>query len=343
MNPQIFTVIEQAIEAPVERAMDNVISALSAYLQSPMLAAFAMYVALIGIAILRGAVTDTFGDMLGRILKFALIAWLVMNASAYVTYIRNLFIDTLPNDLTTAVANAGNGQQLASASFDQLFNKAYVLGLQIWQQASWDDFGPILAVLIFWVVSLIVAAFMFVLFLYARFGLDLVIAVGPIFVCFALFNQTRMLFERWSFTALHYVVLQIFIVVVLQLLTAAAGREMDQIIAASGSAIDRIGLLLALIGMFFVFGILAKQLDPIVTSITGGATFHAAEISRYTLGAARVGAERLSGMAGATAAQLGRRGARSLGSAAMSRLRPNTVTAGTAPRPIPSSPLSSRT
>jgi hypothetical protein len=69
MNPQIFTTIQQAVEVPVERAMDNVISALSTYLQSPMLAAFAMYVALIGIAILRGAVTDTFGDMLGRILN----------------------------------------------------------------------------------------------------------------------------------------------------------------------------------------------------------------------------------------------------------------------------------
>ncbi len=204
--------------------MDNVISALSTYLQSPMLAAFAMYVALIGIAILRGAVTDTFGDMLGRILKFALIAWVVMNASVYVTYVRDLFIDTLPNDLTTAVAGAGNGQQLASASFDQLFSKAYVLGLQIWQQASWDDFGPILAVLIFWVVSLVVVAFLFVLFLYARFGLDLVVAVGPIFICFALFNPTRMLFERWAFTALHYVVLQVFIVVVLALLISAAGQ-----------------------------------------------------------------------------------------------------------------------
>jgi type IV secretory pathway VirB6-like protein len=31
-----------------------------------------------------------------------------------------------------------------------------------------------------------------------------VVAVGPIFVCFALFNPTRMLFERWAFTALHY-------------------------------------------------------------------------------------------------------------------------------------------
>jgi hypothetical protein len=94
--------------------------------------------------------------------------------------------------------------------------------------------------------------------------------------------------------------------------------------------------------MFFVFGMLAKQLDPIVTSITGGATFHAAEISRYTLGAARGGAERLSGMAAAKTQNLAGRGARSLGSAAMARLRPNSIAAGGAPRPV-SPPLSSRT
>jgi len=83
-----------------------------------------------------------------------------------------------------------------------------------------------------------------------------------------------------------------------------------------------------------VFGLLAKQLDPIVTSITGGATFHAGEISRYTLGTARAGAEIMAGKAIGNAAQLGRRGARSLGSAAMARLRPNSVTAsGSAPRP----------
>ena len=339
MNPQIFTAIQTAIEVPVEQAMDQVISALSSYLQSPMLAAFAMYVALTGVAILRGAVADTYGDFLGRVLKFALIAWVVMNASVYVTYVRNLFIDTLPNDLTTAVSGATGGTTLAASSFDQLYGKAYVLGLQIWQQCSWDDFGPIIAVLVFWVVGLVVSAFLFVLFLYARFGLDLVIAVGPIFVCFALFNPTRMLFERWTFTALHYVVLQVFIVVILQLLVSSAGIEMDQMIASGGTAIDKVGLLLALIGMFFVFGMLAKQLDPIVTSITGGATFHAAEISRYTLGAARAGTEMLAARAPGLAARYGARGARSLGAAARSRLRPNSVTSA-APRPLsPPSPI----
>ena len=322
--------------------MDNVISALSTYLQSPMLAAFAMYVALIGIAILRGAVTDTFGDMLGRILKFALIAWVVMNASVYVTYVRDLFIDTLPNDLTTAVSGAGNGQQLASASFDQLFSKAYVLGLQIWQQASWDDFGPILAVLIFWVVSLVVVAFLFVLFLYARFGLDLVVAVGPIFICFALFNPTRMLFERWAFTALHYVVLQVFIVVVLALLISAAGTEMDQMIAAGGNAVDRVGLLLALCRH-----VLRVRDAGQATRSDRHQHHRRRHVPRRRNLPLHAG--RSSGWRGAPQrhgrrkdAELAGRGARSLGSAAMARLRPNSIAAGGAPRPV-SPPLSSRT
>jgi type IV secretion system protein VirB6 len=218
MNPQIFTAIQIAVENPVEQAMDNVIAALSAYLQAPMLAAFTIYIALIGVAILRGAVSDTFGSMMGRILKFAIISWAVMNASVYVTYVRELFIDTLPTDLTNAVAGLTTGPVLAAASFDTLFGKAYMVGLQVWQQSHYTDFGPLFAVLIFWIVALVVAAFLFVLFLYARFGLDLVIAVGPIFICFALFTPTKMLFERWVFTALHYVVLQVLIVVVLTLL-----------------------------------------------------------------------------------------------------------------------------
>jgi type IV secretion system protein VirB6 len=339
MNPQIFTTIQTAVEAPVEAAMDQVISGLSSYIQSPMQAAFAMYVALIGIAILRGAIAETLGDIIGRILKFAFVAWVVINASVYVTYVRDLFIDTLPNDLTNAVSGANGGATLAASSFDQLFNKAYIIGLQVWQQTSWDDVGLMVAVVAFWLVTLVVIAFLFVLFLYARFGLDLVIAVGPIFVCLALFNPTRSLFERWAFSALHYVILQVFIVVVLQLLVTTAGIEMNAIIANGGNAVDQVGLLLALIGMFFVFGILAKQIDPIVTGITGGATFHAAEISRYTLGAARMGAEKAISAGAGGAARLTGRGARSLGSSAMSRLRPNAVAAnGSAPRPmLPSS------
>jgi type IV secretion system protein VirB6 len=338
MNPQIFTNIQQAVEGPVEAAMDQVISALSSYLQSPMLAAFTMYVALTGIAILRGAIAETFSDIIGRILKFAFIAWVVMNASVYVTYIRDLFIDTLPNDLTNALSGSGQ-TPLAAASFDQLFKQAYIIGLQVWQQANWDDVGLMVAVLAFWLVTLVVIAFLFVLFLYARFGLDLVIAVGPIFVCLALFNPTRTLFERWAFSAFHYVMLQVFIVVVLSLLVTAAGTEMAQMMGNGVNPVDQVGLLLALIGMFFVFGILAKQIDPIVTGITGGATFHAAEISRYTLGAARMGAEKAISAGAGGAARITGRGARSLGSAAMSRLRPNAVAAnGSAPRPmLPSS------
>jgi hypothetical protein len=113
---------------------------------------------------------------------------------------------------------------------------------------------------------------------------------------------------------------------------------MDTMIAAKGSPIDRICLLLAMMGMFFVFGLIAKQLDPIVTSITGGATFHAAEISRYTMGAARSGVVKARGVAGGLAA----RGVSAAGRTAMARLRPNAITKGDAPRPI-SPPIPSRT
>jgi len=129
--------------------MDQVISALSSYLQSPMLAAFAIYVALIGIAILRGAVTDTFGDMLGRILKFRAHRL----GGDECLGLRDLYPRPVhrhaPQRPYYSRVGCNRRKYVASSSFDQLYGKAYVLGPANLAAIQLGRLRPIIAVLVF--------------------------------------------------------------------------------------------------------------------------------------------------------------------------------------------------
>lgn len=342
MITNIFTSVTSRVEAPFIGSVDALIAAFVAWLSGPLQAALVLYIALMGVLFLRGASQEPFGEVMGRVLRLCIIVWLCTNAAVYNQWVRDFFITTLPTEINGVAAGAVGGSPMTAAAFDSLWQRSIGVGMSVWSTLGWSDIGPSLAVLFMWVCAGLAVAFSYLVWLLARVGLGLVVAVGPIFIALGLFPATRALMERWVGQLINFVVLQVLVVVLLRLLIDSQEALITQIASTSASAsgAQRLQMLLAVSVLFIVCATMAMQLPSLASALAGGVSFHTGTLARATFGNAMQAGARLDRWRTQTtrAAVVG--GAR-LGAAAFGRARDNLRRSGGAISGPPSGGLPS--
>jgi len=295
MITDIFSQVNALIEVPFLAQVDALIGVLVAWLAGPMATALVIYVALTGFMVMRGLPQETFAAVLGRIVRLCIVAWIVMNAAVYNEWVRDLFLTTLPTELSNEITSTTGNPVPSAAAFDTIWRKALGVGMAVWSTLGWTDIGPSLAVIFMWVCAGVAISFSYLVWLTSRIGLALVIAVGPIFIAFALFPATRALFERWLGQVVQFVVLGVLAVTLLQLMVLAEGALVDRIVATSStsSPAQRLQMLLAVCVLFIICAMLAMQLPGLAAGLAGGFSFHAGSLARLTFGSAIQAAHRL--------------------------------------------------
>jgi type IV secretion system protein VirB6 len=293
MITDIFSQVNNLIEVPFLAQVDALIGVLVAWLAGPMATALVIYVALTGFMMMRGLSQETFAAVLGRIVRLCIVAWIVMNAATYNTLVRDLFLTTLPTELADQITSSTGNTVPSAAAFDTIWRKALGIGMSVWSTLGWTDIGPSLAVIFMWVCAGVAISFSYLVWLTSRIGMGLVIAMGPIFVALALFPATRALFERWLGQVVQFVVLGVLAVTLLQLMVAAEGMLVDQIVAtsATSSPAQRLQMLLAVCVLFIICAMLAMQLPGLASGLASGFSFHTGSLARLTFGKA-IGAAR---------------------------------------------------
>lgn len=329
MITDVFTTVTARIELPFLTSVDGLIAAFVAWLAGPMAAALVLYVALMGVLFLRGASQEPFGEVMSRVLRLCIIVWLCTNAAVYNLWVRDFFLTALPTELNNAASGAGVGVPLSAAAFDRLWQRSIGVGMSVWSTLGWSDIGPSLAVLFMWVCAGLAIAFSYLVWLMARIGLGLVVAVGPLFIALGLFPATRALMERWVGQLLSFVLLQLLVVVLLRVLVDSQSELIDRIAtgSASASGAQRLQMLLAVSVLFVVCAAVAMQLPSLASALAGGVAFHTGTLARATFGNAIQAGARLDRWRTQTtrAAVVG--GAR-LGAAAFGRARDNLRRSG---------------
>jgi type IV secretion system protein VirB6 len=207
--------------------------------------------------------------------------------------VRDLFLTTLPTELADQITSSTGNTVPSAAAFDTIWRKALGIGMSVWSTLGWTDIGPSLAVIFMWVCAGVAISFSYLVWLTSRIGMGLVIAMGPIFVALALFPATRALFERWLGQVVQFVVLGVLAVTLLQLMVAAEGMLVDQIVAtsATSSPAQRLQMLLAVCVLFIICAMLAMQLPGLASGLASGFSFHTGSLARLTFGKA-IGAAR---------------------------------------------------
>ncbi|GAJ95821.1 type IV secretion system protein [Agrobacterium sp. SHOUNA12C] len=299
---QIFAFVDGQFKAPLENFISSGTSNIASWVTGPLTAALTLYVILYGFLILRGSVHEPIMDFAFRAMKLAIILMLVRNAGEYQTYISNIFFDTLPKEISQAL---NSGTMPSASTFDSLLDKGQKCAKEVWARASWPvdivtGCGGILVI----VASFMVAAIGYIVSLYARLALAIMLALGPIFVALAMFQSTRRFTEAWIGQLANFVILQVLVVAIGSLLITCIDATFMAIEAYSDVLMRPVALGAICLAALYVF----YQLPGIASALAaGGASL------TYGYGAARDAHEGTLARGATYMARATGRGARAVG------------------------------
>ncbi|KEA05588.1 type IV secretion system protein [Rhizobium rhizogenes] len=299
---QIFAFVDGQFKAPLENFISSGTSNIASWVTGPLTAALTLYVILYGFLILRGSVHEPIMDFAFRVMKLAIILMLVRNAGEYQTYISNIFFDTLPKEISQAL---NSGTMPSASTFDSLLDKGQKCAKEVWARASWPvdivtGCGGILVI----VASFMVAAIGYIVSLYARLALAIMLALGPIFVALAMFQSTRRFTEAWIGQLANFVILQVLVVAIGSLLITCIDTTFTAIEAYSDVLMRPVALGAICLAALYVF----YQLPGIASALAaGGASL------TYGYGAARDAHEGTLARGATYMARATGRGARAVG------------------------------
>jgi len=224
-----FPIFENMMNS-VDGALVGIIALYSSVIgiiSGPLRVGVTIYIVLLGGAILRGAVQYPAREFVYRALKLAALTWAV--SSLYGASIGLFTMNGLPGQF----ANALGGANVAGLGgyFDNLLQGAFhaITKIEAIVQAHTDAAGmnlvgipnnfveiilAAIASLIILIVALLSCALGFTICAFALFALALLAVVGPLFVAALLFDSTRGWFFAWLGSAISYIMLVVFALLV---------------------------------------------------------------------------------------------------------------------------------
>ncbi len=299
---QVFAFVDEQFKAPLETFVSDGTSNVSEWISGPLTAAITLYVVLYGYLVLRGSVQEPILDFAFRAIKLAIIVMLVRDADEYQTYVTDIFFEGLPREISQAL-NAGAAP--SASTFDSLLDKGHACAKEIWARASWPvDVVTGIGGMMVIGASFIVAAIGYIVSLYARLALAIVLAIGPIFVALAMFQATRRFTEAWFGQLANFVILQVLVIAVGSLLITCIDTTFTAIEGYSDVLMRPTALCAICLAALYVF----YQLPNIASALAaGGASL------TYGYGAARDAHESTLAWAASHTAGATGRGVRAIG------------------------------
>ncbi|MHC2572689.1 type IV secretion system protein [Rhizobium leguminosarum] len=298
---QVFSFVDGQFKSPLENFISSGTSNIASWISGPLTAALMLYVVLYGYLVLRGSVQEPILEFAFRAMKLAIIVMLVRNASEYQTYVTNVFFETLPREISQAL---NSGTAPSASTFDSLLDKGQKCAQDIWARATWpadivNGVGGMMAI----GASFTVAAIGYVVSLYARLALAIVLAIGPIFVALAMFQSTRRFTESWIGQLVNFVILQVLVVAIGSLLISCIDTTFTAVESYTDVMMRPVALCAICLAALYVF----YQLPGIASALAaGGASL------TYGYGAARDAHEGTLAWAASHGARAVGRGARSV-------------------------------
>ncbi|WP_375707720.1 type IV secretion system protein [Bartonella sp. AA1HLJMS] len=213
-NITIFTDMNNVVTKTLENIMDETINHLSSGLSAPLKASCTIYVIFMGYNIISGRSSTPLWEFIATAFKLGIIVALATNTAHYNAWVRDIFFNDLPNAIANVTQGAAHSDQNV---WDHLLRQA---GAHVFDASEkytgWTEAGKFLVTWLAGFICLIDATAMaiigFVVSMFAKLGLFLVLSIGPLFISLSMFSSTRKFTEAWLGQVVNFILLQVLVV-----------------------------------------------------------------------------------------------------------------------------------
>ncbi|HEY4339499.1 MAG TPA: type IV secretion system protein [Steroidobacteraceae bacterium] len=238
---------------------------LSAALEPAVVTLGTVYVMVWGYLQLTGKIEEPFLTGMRRIMLLVIVLGGALQLWLYNAVIVDTFYDA-PAQLAAAVAGAAS----PVSTLDVVWQAGGNVASQLWNRGGmWhSDFGFYIAGVLVWIIMGLVCCYAMFLIALSKIALAVLLALGPLFIVFRLFEGTRRLFDAWLMQLANYGFITVLTVLVGALLLTLIQSYATQT-AARGAAlatVDALDMLLAAVIVLLVL----RQIMPIAASLAGG-------------------------------------------------------------------------
>ncbi len=279
------------IVAPLITQVDTVVtgffltasSSMAAAAVTPFKTLVTVYILMWGLAMWRGLIDEPLSDAVGRIFRVVLIGAIALGSGYYGPYIATLLYNT-PAQLASVLVPAAS----PSTVMDGALSQGNDIAAAFWAAGGITNLGPIFEALIVWIFTILVVLYATALILLSKVALGVVIAFGPLFIAFLLFDTTKNFFTSWLGQALNYLFIYSLAVAVIQIMFSLWATQLAGVPLSGTSFTDLIAALIVGGACFVVL----MQVTGIASALAGG-------VQIGTLGAVGWTANKLGRGAGA--------------------------------------------
>lgn len=268
MGGNFFQRVSVVFDENLMTGINSVIANGLAWAQPQIRAAATLFVLLTGWLVLTGRMDKNV--FAGRLVRIVAVTALLLSASNFNTFVRDLFLTEIPS--TVGAALTGGTIYAPAAQFDALWNATQRMAATVLAEATgYTQFGERIVIRILMMISLIALVIIFLMWVIARVVMGMVIALGPFLIGLYLFDATRPFVDRWVGKLVSLTLVQLSISVMLQLLMTGFNNYVRQAQTNPGGSLDeKIGALLQVGAWYWCGLLLIGGLTGVAYSIGGG-------------------------------------------------------------------------
>lgn len=265
----IFELIVHNIDAAIADYIVNAVIRIIVFIKPIFKTMLIIYVAIYGILMMYGTVSEPIKDVVFRVIRIGLIIALALSSITYNQVIVKTFAEG-PAQVAGKVT--GSPAVNAGAIIDSFFKTAYVEVEKLMDKAGIFSNNFIYFVVAFLLILAVIplCIFLFYLFMLSKIMTTLLLAVGPIFIIFALFKPTEKMFESWVSQLCNFAILLILASALGSLLLTLCTSLFTEIKNLAGTETMELFGVLQMLIVGGVSLLVAIQIPELASSLGGG-------------------------------------------------------------------------
>lgn len=236
---------------------------VAAILEPAVVTLGTVYVMIWGYLQLTGRIEEPFVAGLKRLVMLAVVFGVGLHLWLYNTLLVDTFYNA-PTEFAAAIVGASDPVK----TIDAIWKAGGAVADQLYRDGSgWTASYWVAGVAVWLVIGLLCVYTMFLLAL-SSVALSVLLALGPFFVTFLLFDTTRRFFEAWLAQLANYALITILTVMVaaLMLHLVQSYAQQTEGLGTALHTVDALNMLLATILVFLFM----RQVMPIAAGLAGG-------------------------------------------------------------------------